>query len=229
MLLSAYRGLRAIRMTGECLCEEGFVNLLVVVGKTDVVLLVYGFKLGVEPPYDHVLEAVALYLEPFLHLVGRYVLHIARHVVARIGVGALGADRRHHLIILVGDEVSCGELRQAVYLAVGQTALLRVGELAVGLVAGLDGVEQRLLCRIVRRAERCRALEHDVLQIVCQTGCLGRVVAASGAHGDVGLYARLLLVHRQIHFQAVVERVDACVHQVAADGLILVILGLGRR
>ena len=109
---------------------------------------------------------------------------------------------------------------------VSLAALCRVCHAAVLLVAVLDVVEIRLFLGVVDGAEFLCPLEHQVLQIVCESCCFGRVVAATGAHGDVGLDARLLVVYRQVDFQTVVEGVDAGVHRVTWHGLVLVVFCL---
>ena len=73
-------------------------------------------------------------------------------------------------------------------------ALCRVGQLAVALISACDFVEIRLLLGVVDGAELLGSLEHQVLQIVGKTGCLGRVVSGTCLDGDISLQTRLLLV-----------------------------------
>ena len=75
----------------------------------------------------------------------------------------------------------------------------------------------------------CCALKHKVLEIVGKTRCLGRVVAAAGAHCYIGLDARFLLVDGHIHLHTVVKGINPRLHEVALNGLILVVLGLCRQ
>ncbi len=105
-------------------------------------------------------------------------------------------------------------------------SLSRVGKFAVSLVSTLYVVEIRLLFLHVGGTELSRSLKHQVLQIVGKTSCFCRVVTATGAHGDVGLDARLLVVHRQVNLQTIVESVDAGVHRIARHCLILVVFCL---
>ena len=79
-------------MAGEQQGVHGIEQFVCVACETYVVLLVHGLKLRVEASDYHVLEAVCLYPRPVLHLVGRYVLNVAGHVVARVGVGSLRSD-----------------------------------------------------------------------------------------------------------------------------------------
>ena len=177
MLLCADGGLCAVWMGGEELLVECSPLLATVTGQSDVVLLVHGFKFGVEAADDHVLEPVALYLRPVVYLVVWNVFHVACHIVGSVGVGTLGSDTGHEFVILIGDVVAGGQLRNGVYLVVGLFALGRVGELAILLVARLYFVEERLFGGVVGGAELLRALKHQVLQIVGQTCGLCRIVA----------------------------------------------------
>ena len=69
VLLRANGGLRAVGVGGEEHAAHGLPQLAVVLGNADVVLLIDGLQLGVEPSDDHVLEAVGLNLSPVFHLV----------------------------------------------------------------------------------------------------------------------------------------------------------------
>ena len=102
------------------------------------------------------------------------------------------------------------------------SALGRAGHGTIVLISALDVVEIRLLLGIVGCAELVCTLKHQVLQIVGKTGSLGRVVARTRTYGDVRLYARLLLIYRQINLKSVGQGVDACLHRVALNGLVVV-------
>ena len=222
MLLRTDGGLCAVRVCGEELRSESVPHLVAVVREVDVVFLIHSLKLSMETADNHILKAVSLDASPVVHLVGGDVLHVARHVVAGVGVGAVGTDARHQLVILVGDEVLCCNLRHRVNLMIEALALCRVCHGAIMLVTALYVVKVRLLLGCVRRTENIRSLKHQVLKVMCKTRCLGRVVARAGAHGDVSLDARLLLVDRQINLQSVRQGVDACLHRVALHGLVVV-------
>ena len=175
----------------------------------------------------HVLESVALYLCPVLNLVVRDVLHIAGHVVGSIGVGALASDARHQLVVLVRDVVFGSQLRNRIDFVVSLLALCRVGQLAVALISACDFVEIRLLLGVVDGAELLGSLEHQVLQIVGKTGCLGRVVSGTCLDGDISLQTRFFLVNRHVHRQTVVEGVDAGFHGITWYGGVMIILSCG--
>ena len=170
---------------------------------------------------DHVLEPVALNLRPVLHLVGGDILGVAGDVVRRVGIRSLGTDGCHQLVVLIGNEVLGCQLAHGVNLVVGLAACLGVGQLTVGLVALLYlGKQGGLSLGIVRSVLLC-ALEHEVLQIVCQTGGLGRVVLSASTYGDVRLDTWLVLIDTQIDLQSVLQRVDTRVHRVARHRLIV--------
>ena len=103
-------------------------------------------------------------------------------------------------------------------------ALFGIGGLAIDLEEFLDLVEERLFLRIVRRSELFRALEHQVFEIVGETGGLLRVVLAADLHGDVRVDARFVLVDNHVDFETVVQRIDAGLGRVVFDGFILVLV-----
>ena len=105
MLLRTDSGLCAVGVSREELLAECSPLLVEVACEVHIVLLVHRLKLSVESAYNHVLEAVSLDACPVVNLVRRYVLHIARHVVACISVGAVGSDGSHQLVVLVRDEI----------------------------------------------------------------------------------------------------------------------------
>ena len=195
VLLLTDGGLSAIRVgRGEEL-PEGSPSLVIIACHGDVLLLVHGFQLGVETTDYHVLEAIALNLRPVLDLVVRDVLYIASHVIAGVGIGTFTSDACHQLVVLVRDIVSGGKLGDGINLVISLLALCWVDEFAIRLVSASDLIEVRLLLLHVGGAEMGGALEHQMLQIVSQTGGLGRVVSRTCLHGDVSLQARLLLVN----------------------------------
>jgi len=177
-----------------------------------------------ESPYDHISETVALDSCPSLYLIGRDILHIAGHIVRSIGIAPFRSDARHELVILVGDIIFGGKLRYGVYLVIGFLARRGVGHATIFLISVLDRVEQGGLCLHVARTEVRRSLEHQVLKIVCQPRGFCRIVARTGAHGNVCLQSRFLLVHRKVYFQSVIEGIDATLHGVTLHRFIAVIL-----
>ena len=88
MVLTAQYGLCAIGMLGIQRTKNSLNNLSAVISKTHVLLLVHCFQFGMETTYHVVLETVGLYLCPVVQLVRGYILHIARHIVTGICIGA---------------------------------------------------------------------------------------------------------------------------------------------
>ena len=69
MLLGADSGLGAVWVCGIEQLVERVPELVVVLCQSYVILLIHSLELCVETAYHHVLEAVALHLEPVFHLV----------------------------------------------------------------------------------------------------------------------------------------------------------------
>ncbi len=174
--------------------QQLLVYLAAVLGQRHVFLLVDGFQLGVESSQYRVLEAVGLYAGPVINLVGRNILHIAGHIVARIRVGAVCTDGAHQLVVLVWDSYFRRLVAHRVDFAVYAGTLGAVGSAAVCFKKSLDAVEHRLLGGIIAGSELFRALEHKMLEVVCKAGCFCRVVFASHAHGDICLNTGLVLI-----------------------------------
>ena len=201
-------------------------NFVAIACKSDVIFLVNGLQLGVETAYNHVLETVGLYFCPVVHFVSGDVFRVTRNVVAGVCVGFFGSDRRHQLVVLVGDEVFGSQLRHAVYAVVGFFALFGVGKRAVFLVPLFDVFQQGRFFFGICCAELFRSLKHQVFQIVCQARSFGGVVSTSRLYCYVGVNAWCLFIYREIHAQSVVQGVDARSRWVALHRLVLVIFCL---
>ena len=109
---------------------------------------------------------------------------------------------------------------------ISQLAGLRIRQLTIRLVTLLNLCQQRSLSLGVISTELIGTLKHQVLQIVCQPRRLCRIVLTTRPHGNVCLDTRLLLIHREIHLQSVIQRIDARFHQIALYRLIIILLGL---
>ena len=103
-------------------------------------------------------------------------------------------------------------------------ALFGISGVVINLVQSLDLLDQTLFLGPVNSTEVAGTLEHQVFEVVGKTRGFGRVVLATHAHGDVGLDARNVLVHRHKHLQTVVQRVVDDVHRVILISLLVVIL-----
>ena len=74
----------------DCLCsvwvsrenagQKGVINLPVIACEIHVIFLIHRLKFGVETAYYGILEAVALNLQPVLHLVRWNVLGVAGYI-----------------------------------------------------------------------------------------------------------------------------------------------------
>ena len=102
-------------------------------------------------------------------------------------------------------------------------ALGFVGGLTIDFECLFNLVQQWLFHFVVLGAEVVGTLEHQVFEVVGQTGCFGGVVLTAYTHGDVGLDARRLLVDAHVHFQPVVQGVDACLKRVVGNSLVTVL------
>ena len=110
MFLCANRGLKTVWMIGEQLGHQSCQLLTMVVGQTDVILLIDGLQLSVESANHHVLKAFALNLCPVLNLVAGNVFHITSYIETGIGIGTLSTNSRHQLVVLIGNEVLGSQL-----------------------------------------------------------------------------------------------------------------------
>ena len=99
----------------------------------------------------------------------------------------------------------------------------RVCQRAVLLVASLDVCQQRSLCFRIGNTELVSTLEHQVLQIVCQTSSLGRVVLRTGTHDDECLDAGFLIIDTEIDLQSVLQRIDTRLQRIAIDRLVFIL------
>ena len=160
------------------------------------------------------LEAVALDLRPVLNLIAGDVLGVTGHIVRGEGIRTFGSDGRHEFVVLVGDEVLGSQLTDGVNLMIGLLTGLRIRQLTIGLIALFNLSQQRSLGLRIIRSELGGTLEHQVLQIMSQTCRLCRVVLRTGPHGDIRLNPRSFLIHRQIHLQSVIQRIDPRLHQI---------------
>ena len=229
MLLRSNGRLSAIGVMGEEDAVERIVHLVEVVGEVHVVFLIDGLELGVESSDDHIAEALCLHLGPRFQGMAWDVLLIAGDIGTRIGIGACGAYSCHHLVVFVGNGKLAGFVAEAVYAGIDGAAPVLVGNAAIHLILRLDTVEQRLLPGVVERSEARGTLEHEVLQVVCQAGALGWIVARTGPHRHISLYARFVVVHCQIHLEPVLQGIDVRCHGVISQHRFLLRAGVMAR
>ena len=110
VFLRADGGLCAIGVGGEEHLAHRLPELARVLCDADVIFFVDGLQLRVETTDDHVLETVALNACPVLHFVRGDVLGVARHIVRRVGIRALGTDGSHEFVVLVRNEIAGSQL-----------------------------------------------------------------------------------------------------------------------
>ena len=221
VFLAAERSLLSVGVVGEECREHRVPHPVGIARQRHVLLLVYGLELRVEAPYHAVTEPVGLYAGPVVYLVGGDVLGIDGLVVRGPGVRALGAYYRHKLVVLVGYRELGGLVAHGVYPMVDRHPLILVVRRAVPLEKGLYLVEHGLLGRIVGSSEALGALEHQVFEVVRESGGLGGVVLAADLDRDIGLDARSLPVHGHIEPESVVESVYFSLERISAHRLIL--------
>ena len=99
--------------------------------------------------------------------------------------------------------------------------LLRVGLGPINIELLFYLVKQWFLCSIIGCAETLRAFEHDMLQIVSETGIVRRIVLTSVTDCDVSLKSGLFLIYGHINLKSVVEGINLDLHRVSLDCLIL--------
>ena len=213
----------SVRVVREQRRHEGFEQLPSILGRIHVSFFVHGFEFGMESADHQVPETVGLNLRPVLDLIARNVLHIAGHVIAGIGIGSVGTDGSHQLVVFIRNEISGRFVGKAVDDMIDGLAFGLIGGLAVLFELGFNRIEKRLFRLVVHGSVLLGTLEHQMFQIVRKTGCFGRVVLASDTHGNVGLYTRSFLVDRHIDFQSVLQCVDLGVQRIIRNGGVLIL------
>ena len=163
---------------------------------------------------NHILETVTLDLRPVLNLIAGDILRIACHIVRGIGIRALGTNGSHQLVVLIGDEVLGSELTHGVNLMISLSACLRVCESAIGLITQFDLCQKRSLRLSIVSTELFGALKHQVLQVMSQSCCLCGVILRTCTYSDIRLNPRLLVIHREIHLQPIVQGIYPRLHHI---------------
>ena len=199
VVLGADNGLGAVRVLRVEHLVYGVEGLLRVRDHGGVLLLINCLELRVETTEDAVHEAVGLYLCPVLYLVGGDFLNVAGDVVGCVGVGALGADDGHQLVVLVGDCNLGGLVADGVDFLVEGFALCGVSEGAVYLEERVYLLQEGLFSLVVLGAETLGALEHHVLQVVGKTGVVCGIVLTAGVHCYACLDAGFVLVYGHVN------------------------------
>ena len=84
-------------------------------------------------------------------------------------------------------------------------------------------VEHGLFGFIVRGSVIRSSLEHQVFEIMGESGGFRRIVLASYVNGNVGLDSRRFLVYAHVHFETVVKGVDFGSERVSCHGIVFVL------
>ena len=106
---------------------------------------------------------------------------------------------------------------------IGLLTSLGVSEFAILLVTLLYIVQKRCLSLRIGSAKAIGTLEHQMFQIVGQTCGLCGIILRTRTHGDIGLNARLLVIHTEIDLQPILQRIDTRLHGVVLHLLVLVL------
>ena len=223
VFLRTESGLCTIRMVREQRACDRFKQLASVLCRVHVAFFVYGFQLGVESADYQTLETVCLNLRPVFNLVAWDVFHIASHIITGIGIGSFGTDSPHQLVVFIRNEISGRFVGKAVYHAVNGLAFSLIGSLAIHFELFFDGIEKRFFHFVVHGSILLGTLEHEVFQVMRQTGSFGRVVLATYTNGNISLNARSFLVDGHIDLQTVVQCVDLGVQRVIRHSGIVVL------
>ena len=222
-------GLCTIRMVREEGAHDCLDNLLAIVSRVHVAFFVHGLEFGMESTDHEVLETVGLNLRPVLNLVARNVFHVASHVVAGIGIGTTGTDSGHELVVFIRDEVSGSFVRKAVDNVVDGLTFGLISGLSIDFELCLDGIEKRFFGFIIHGSVLLGTLEHEVFQVVRQTGSFGRVVLTAHTYSNVGLYAWSFLIHGHVHLQTILQGIHLGIHRVIGYGGVLILAACTRR
>ena len=216
-------GLCTIRVVREEGAHDCLNHLLAIESRVHVTFFVHGLQFGVESTDHQVLETVCLNLRPVLNLVARNVFHVASHIVAGIGIGTTGTDSGHQLVVFIRDEVSGSFVRKAVDNVIDGLAFGLICRLAIDFELCLDGIEKRLFGFVVHGSVLLCTLEHEVFQVVRQTGGFGWVVLTAHTYSDVGLYAWSFLIHGHVNLQSIAQGVHLGIHRVIGYGGVLIL------
>ena len=105
VLLRTDRRLKSVWMIRPEHLTNRIKKFALILGQTDIILLIDGLKLRMETTDHHVLETVTLDSGPVLDLIRGDVLRIAGHIVRGVGIRPFGTDGSHQFVILIGNEI----------------------------------------------------------------------------------------------------------------------------
>ena len=183
-----------VRVTLVQFAHEEVANLRLHVVLVHVVLLEHVLELSLESTEDRLVQTIGEDGQPFEHLVSGEMVVVASHVIRGEGIHIRSTDTvEEGKEILGGRVLRCLEAG-AVDTGDERVALYGIRGLRVLVIETDDLLVERFLFLPIQRTDTLRTLEEHVLQVVRETGTLGRFVDSSGANGYVTLYVRLVMV-----------------------------------
>ena len=194
-----------IGMSLECLARYKLALYASGVVLIHIIFLVHTFQLGLEQAEYGVDEALRIDFEPFVDLVRGERVVVVGDVVAGTCVQAFSAHALDEVHKLVGNADLAFFHGQVVDLFPDGFFLQRVGLFGHFIVLGDDLFVDGLFLFPVQGADLVGTFEHDVLQIVGQTGVLGRVVDRTGAAGYDTIHVGLGVVFPYIYGKTVLQ------------------------
>ena len=168
-----------------------------------VVLLIYGLELGLESAEHGIDEALGVNLEPLLELRRGERVVILGLVEARAGVQPFAAHVVDELRKLVADSILGSFASKFVDLQVYGVTLGLVGRSGTLIILGDDFLVDRFLFFPIEGVDCLGAFEHDVFEVVGQTGILYRVVDRAHFEGYHTEYIGFALVFPDVNRSAV--------------------------
>ena len=208
VLAAAEGRLGAVGVRPEQRRHHVLVDPLVRIVEGHVLLFIDRLELRVEQPEHRVGEARALEPGPGRERARGHVGEVDGLLGGGEGVDVEHPERGEHAVELVGDRDGSRALGLGVDLGEQRVAAPRRPRGPELVVELRDAIEMRALAVEVEGAERRRALEHHVLEVVGEAGRLRRVVAGPRPDRDPGLKPRLTPVGADVDGQAVRQTVD---------------------
>ena len=206
--------LLAVRMLLEEHGIDGVLDDAVFVVQCPVHLLVHRFQFSLKETEHRTGEAVGLQRSPLFQAVDGQVNFVDHLLVPRMGVQAASAHGTIHPVKFVGHGVGGRQSGFAGNLFIKRTPLFRIGLDKVLFIQFADAVEMHLFLFIVQGAQALRTLEQPMLHVMGEARCFRRVVLAPGTHRNLRIETGRIPVHRKIHFQTIVQFVNARLQRV---------------
>ena len=156
-----------------------------------VVLLIYSLELSLEATENGVNKTLAVELKPLLELCGRECVVIYSLVITCTCVEALTTHTVNQQSKLVGSSILCSLNRKTVDFQSDSILLLTgLGQCHLVIFCYNLLVERFLLLPVKTTYSLC-TLEHNVLEVVSQTGVLGGIIDRAYVEGHHTIYIGL--------------------------------------